>query len=45
MERQLTEAVGLVTGALMLASEDGMTMQRHVQSASAPLDAKSGQYC
>lgn len=31
MERQLTEAVDLVTGALMLASEDGMTMQRHVQ--------------
>lgn len=32
MERQLTEAVDLVTGALMLASEDGMTMQRHVRS-------------
>jgi hypothetical protein len=46
MERQLTEAVDLVTGALMLASEDGMTMQWHVQqAASAPLDAKSDQHC
>jgi hypothetical protein len=37
MERQfhVKEAVGLVTGALMLASEDAMTMQRPV-----PLDGE-----
>jgi hypothetical protein len=40
MERQLTEAVDLVTGALMLASEDGMTMQRHVQRPARRLTPK-----
>jgi hypothetical protein len=40
MERQLTEAVDLVTGALMLASEDGMTMQWHVQRPARRLTPK-----